>query len=401
MTLTQDWLSRLIAHPTVSSETNLPLIDEIEAALKTAGAVCERFPDPTGLKTSLLARLGPDAPGGLMLSGHVDVVPVAGQEWTVPPFQLTRRDGRLYGRGATDMKGFVACMIALVERLDLEGLTTPLWLAISYDEEVGCVGVRPMLEDMADRGIRPDLIVVGEPTSMQLGLGHKGKMAFRVTATGVPRHSAEAPLALNALHLATDFMTGLRRLQDEIEARGPREQGYSVPYATVHVGKLAGGTAVNLVPDKAELLMECRVMAADDPLGLAERIRNVAAAALAPHKARFAEAALDLEDTGSYPGLATDADDPAVQAFADCLPHGTRECRLSYGTEGGLFAQALEVPVVVCGPGDMQQGHRPDEFIDQGQLMICDRVLLDAVDRFCRGHEETASHVPKQMHGKL
>lgn len=401
MTRTEDWLARLIAHPTVSAETNLPLIDEIEAALKAAGAVCQRFADPTGLKASLLARLGPDAPGGLLLSGHVDVVPVAGQEWTVPPFELTRRNRRLYGRGTTDMKGFVACMMALVERLDFEGLSAPLWLAISYDEEIGCVGVRPMIEDMAVRGIRPDLIVVGEPTSMQLGLGHKGKMAFRVTATGVPRHSAEAPLALNALHLASDLITGLRRLQDEIEARGPREEGYSVPYATVHVGRLAGGTAVNLVPDKAELLLECRLMAADDPLGLAERIRNAAAAALAAHKARFPEAALEVEDTGSYPGLATDADDPAVQAFADCLPHGTRECRLSYGTEGGLFAQALEVPVVVCGPGDMQQGHRPDEFIDESQLRLCDRALLDAVDRFCRGNEETASHVPKQMHGKL
>jgi acetylornithine deacetylase len=401
VTATEDWLGRLIAYPTVSAETNLPLIDEIEAALMKAGAVCERFPDATGRKASLLARFGPDVPGGLMLSGHVDVVPVAGQDWTVPPFEMTHSDGRLYGRGSADMKGFVACMMALAERLDPQFLTAPLWLAISYDEEIGCVGVRPMIEEIADRGIRPDLIMVGEPTSMQLGLGHKGKMAFRVNATGVPRHSAEAPLALNALHLATDFIVGIRRLQDEIEARGPREEGYSVPYATVHVGKLSGGTAVNLVPDRAELLMECRLMAADDPLAMAERIRKIAASALAPHRARFAEAAIDVEDSGSYPGLSTEADDPAVEAFEQCLPEGTAECRVSFGTEGGLFAQALEVPVVICGPGNMEQGHRPDEFIDQSQLAACDSLLLDVVDRFCRGTQETASHVPKQMNGKL
>ncbi|GGB05921.1 acetylornithine deacetylase [Brucella endophytica] len=386
MTPTEDWLGRLIAHPTISADTNLPLITEIEAALMKAGAICERFPDETGQKASLLARFGPDVPGGLMLSGHVDVVPVAGQDWTVPPFAMTRRERRLYGRGSADMKGFVASVMALGEKLHSVRFTAPLWIAISYDEEIGCVGVRPMIDDIDARGIRPDLIVVGEPTSMQLGLGHKGKMAFRVTATGVPRHSAEAPLALNALHIATDFISRLRRLQDEIEAHGLREPDYSVPYATVHVGRLAGGTAVNLVPDKAEMLMECRVMAADDPLALAERIRKIGEAVVEPYRARFAEAALDVKDTGNYPGLATDADDPAVLAFAGCLPAGTPHCRLSFGTEAGLFAQALEAPVIICGPGNMEQGHCPDEFIAESQLALCDAVLARAVDRFCRGY---------------
>ncbi|AYD04810.1 acetylornithine deacetylase [Neorhizobium sp. NCHU2750] len=384
MTETENWLGRLIAHPAVSADTNLPLIDEIETHLVAAGAICERFPDATGTKAALLARFGPDAAGGLMLSGHVDVVPAMGQAWTVPPFEATWLEGRIYGRGSTDMKGFVASVMALVERLEPETLTAPLWLAISYDEEIGCVGVRPMLEEIADRGIRPDLIVVGEPTSMQLGLGHKGKMAFSVAATGTPRHSSEAPLVVNALHLATDFVVGLRGLQDEIEAKGPREEGYSVPYATVHVGKLAGGTAVNLVPDRAELLMECRIMAADDPLALVERIRKIASAAARPYQARFGEADITVEDTGSYPGLATEVDDPAVEAFRGCLPEGTADCRVSFGTEGGLFAQSLDVPVVICGPGSMEQGHRPDEFIERSQLIACDRMLLEAVHRFCR-----------------
>ncbi|OBZ95548.1 hypothetical protein ADU59_09085 [Pararhizobium polonicum] len=385
MTPTEAWLERLIAHPTVSADTNLPLIEEIETALCGAGAACERFTDPTGLKASLLARFGPDLPGGLMLSGHVDVVPVAGQNWTVPPFTMTRSNGRLFGRGSADMKGFVASIMSLSERLASITLTAPLWIAISYDEEIGCVGVRPMLDDIAARGIRPDLIVVGEPTSMQLGLGHKGKMAFHASIKGVARHSAEAPLALNALHLAADFITGLRRLQDDIEARGPREAGYSIPYATVHVGKLTGGTAVNLVPDHAELQMECRMMAADDPLALADSIRKVANATVAPHRSRFADAAIIVDNAGSYPGLATDIQEPAVQAFAACLPDGTIECRLSFGTEGGLFAQALDVPVVICGPGNMDQGHRPDEFVERTQLALCDDVLFAAVNRFCQG----------------
>lgn len=401
MTAAQEWLTRLIAHPTVSSDTNLPLIEEIETALVNVGAVCERFYDATGLKASLLARLGPAVPGGLMLSGHVDVVPVAGQEWTVPAFTLTRKDGKLYGRGTTDMKGFIACAMALAETLDVNNLAAPLWLAISYDEEIGCVGVRPMLEEIAGRDILPDLIVVGEPTSMQLGLGHKGKMAFHVQTSGVARHSAEAPLALNALHIASDFISGLRKVQDEIEARGPREPGYSVPYATVHVGKLSGGTAVNLVPDRAELLMECRMMASDDPLALAEQIRKAGAAAVAPYRERFKQAAIDIELTGNYPGHSVDASHPVVQAFAECLPKGSKECRLSFGTEAGLFAQALDVPVVICGPGNMEQGHRPDEFIEATQLDVCDLVLAKAAARFCVRRPQLASHVPKQMHGKL
>jgi acetylornithine deacetylase len=336
-----------------------------------------------------------------MLSGHVDVVPVAGQDWTVPPFNLTRKNGRLYGRGTTDMKGFVASALALAETIDVKSLAAPLWLAISYDEEIGCVGVRPMLEEIAARDILPDLIVIGEPTSMQLGLGHKGKMAFHVKATGVPRHSAEAPLALNALHIATDFIASLRRLQDEIEARGPREPGYSVPYATVHVGKLTGGTAVNLVPDHAELLMECRMMAADDPLALAEQVRKAGAAGVAPHKERFKEASIDIEITGNYPGHSIDGSHPVVQAFASCLPKGSKECRVSFGTEAGLFAQALDVPVVICGPGSMDQGHRPDEFVEETQLAVCDAVIAAAVIRFCASRRLLASYVPKQMHGKM
>ncbi len=380
MTPTENWLSRLIAHPTVSADSNLPLIAELEQALTALGADCTRFPDPTGQKAALLARLGPDAPGGLMLSGHVDVVPTVGQDWTVPPFEMTRQGTRLYGRGTTDMKGFVAAMLALAQRAPT--LTRPLWLAISYDEEVGCIGVRPMLAALSARNIRPDLVVVGEPTAMQLGLGHKGKLAFTVTAKGTARHSSEAPLALNALHLAADFMAGVRALQDDIARDGPAEGGYSVPHATLHVGRLTGGTVVNLVPDSAELLMELRLLASDDATALTQRLHDLAAQIVAPHRAAHPAAALTLTETGSYPGLSTPLS-PAVSTFATCLPPGTQPCKLSYGTEGGLFAQRLGVPVVICGPGDMAQGHRPDEYIETTQLAACDTALDAALERFC------------------
>ncbi len=384
---TLGWLDRLVAFPTVSAETNLPLLDAAEDALRAAGASCERFPDDTGTKAALLARIGPDVAGGLMLSGHVDVVPVEGQDWTMPPFRMTRRDGRLYGRGTADMKGFVAAMLALAQRsagrtLD-RPLARPLWLALSYDEEIGCVGVRPMLAQMAARGIRPDLVVVGEPTSLRPALGHKGKMAFSATATGVPRHSAEAPLALNALHLAADFMSHLRALQTEIAATGPRDDGYCVPHATVHVGKLEGGTVVNLVPAEARMLIEARFLACEDADALAARLRDAARTALAPHVTSFPKAAINLIETGRYPGLATAADAPALRRFAGCLAPGATPRVVDFGTEGGVFAACLGVPVVVCGPGNMDQGHRPDEYVTETDLAACDRMLDAALARFC------------------
>jgi acetylornithine deacetylase len=383
MTATAEWLARLVAEPTVSATPNRALVERLAGELSALGAVCRVFPDAGGQKASLLARIGPAGAGGLMLSGHVDVVPVEGQDWTRPPFALTRGAGRLYGRGTADMKGFVAAMLALAGRV--HGNARPLWLALSHDEEVGCVGVRPMLAAMAAEGLRPELVVVGEPTSLRVGLGHKGKVAFAVTARGRARHSAEAPLGLNALHLAADVMGGLRALQDEIVATGPREAGYGVPFTTLHVGRLTGGSAVNLVPAQAEMLVEVRHLAAETADDWARRLNDMAEAVVAPLRARFPEAALMVTETGRYPGFAARGDEPAIAAFAAGLPGGAGPCRLDFGTEAGLYAQALGVPVVVCGPGDMAQGHRPDEFIEEDQLVLCDRMLDRAVAQFCAG----------------
>lgn len=370
--VTEDWLVRLLRFPSISAAGNLDLIAMIEAAF--SGAACWRFPDVTGQKSALLLRIGPDVAGGLMLSGHLDVVPVLGQNWTYPPFEATFAGGRIYGRGSADMKGFVAASIAAA--LGAGPLDRPLWLALSCDEEIGCVGVRPMLAAMAQLGIATDLIIVGEPTQMQIGLGHKGKVAFSVTATGVSGHSAEAPLALNALHILADFMAALRGMQDDLAtgAAGP----YSIPYPTVHVGRINGGGAVNLVPNAAEMGFELRFTG--DPDALLARIYAAAAQVIAPYRARFSDADLVLTQTNAYPAFAID---PAqLSDFTAIWPHTT--CHLSYGTEAGLFAQSIPAPVVICGPGNMAQGHREDEYIDTAQLAACDDMLRRAIKQYCQ-----------------
>ena len=383
MTPTETWLARLIAFPTVSADSNLALIGMVEQALQTLGAALWRFPDATGQKTALLARLGPDVAGGLMLSAHVDTVPVTGQSWTHPPFDLTAKGGRLYGRGTTDMKGFVAAMLTAATRHAGARLTKPLWLALSYDEEVGCIGVRPMLAAITARNIRPDLVLAGEPTMLGLGLGHKGKIALTATAQGTNRHSAEAPLACNALHLAADFTQGLRALQDRLAQSGAREDGYSVPYATVHLGRLTGGTVVNLVPDRAEMLLEIRHGAGDDADALLAEVQTIATRVTAPYRLVFPTADLQVTETNRYPALSSAATTPAIAAFAALLPDATPR-NLSFGTEGGLFADALKAPVIICGPGDMAQGHTADEYIEAAQLAACDALLDRAIPRFCQ-----------------
>jgi acetylornithine deacetylase len=369
----------LLRHESLSAANNLDLIAEIEAAM--TGATCQRFMDATGQKSALLVRIGPDVAGGLMLSGHVDVVPVTGQNWRYPPFEATFYQGRIYGRGAADMKGFVAASLAAAQAAG--PLDRPLWLALSYDEEIGCVGVRPMIAAMAQMGLAPDLIIVGEPTQMQIGLGHKGKIAFSATALGVSGHSAEAPLALNALHILADFMAVLRAIQDDLAtaATGP----YSIPYPTVHVGRIHGGEAVNLVPNTAEMGFELRFSAQDDAGALIARIYDAAAQVIAPYRARFPKAALVLTQTNAYPAF--DIYPALLSDFKSIWQQPM--CHLSYGTEAGLFAQSLPAPVVICGPGNMAQGHREDEYIETAQLAACDDMLRRAIQQFCKNSQRT------------
>jgi acetylornithine deacetylase len=377
-------LERLIAFPTVSRDPNLGLIDWVRALLAERGVACRLVPDAGGTKANLYATIGPAERPGVMLSGHTDVVPVDGQDWSVPPFALTRRDGRLYGRGAADMKGFLACALGAALAASERRLRTPLHLAFSHDEETGCLGVRRLIDVLAEAPVRPAFAIVGEPTSMRVATGHKGKTALRAVCIGREGHSALAPLAMNALHLGCDLVAAVRERQAGIERAGPRDGDYDVPYTTLHVGRMEGGTVVNIVPNRCELELEIRNVAGDDPGRLVEALRADAARIVAAARERAAEADIRIEVTNGYPGLGT-APDAAVVAFVKALTGANGTIKVAYGTEGGLFAERLGLPTVVCGPGSMAEGHRPDEFVTEEEIGRCDAMLAALVDRLEAG----------------
>lgn len=377
-------LERLIGFDTVSAKSNLDLMGYVQGLLGVAGIEAVLVPDATGQKANLYATVGPADVPGVILSGHVDVVPVDGQLWSRPAFALTQSDGRLYGRGVTDMKGFVACAIAAVLRAQTMDLKVPVILALSHDEEIGCQGVPSMLDAMAGWPVPARMCLVGEPTSMQVATGHKGKIALRATCTGRELHSAMAPLGLNALHLGAEFLGAVRDLQAEVAATGARDDDYDVPYTTLHVGKFNGGVQVNIVPKTCVLDFEIRSLAGEDTDGLIATLRSAAEAIVAPHRAAFPEAAIVVERLWDYPGLGTSPDADVV-TFAKGLVGGNGTIKVPYGTEGGMFAQRLGVPTVICGPGSMTQGHTPDEFIEIEQLARCEAMLDTLLGRLVAG----------------
>jgi acetylornithine deacetylase len=380
----RDILDRLVAFDTTSSKPNMALIDHVKGLLEGAGIAVTLVPDPKGGKANLYATVGPEGAGGVMLSGHTDVVPVDGQAWTHPPFSLTESDGRLYGRGTADMKGFVACAIEAMLLAARCPLKVPLHLALSYDEEVGCMGVRSLIDLLAGAPVKPRFCIVGEPTGMQVATGHKGKVALRATCTGREGHSALAPLALNALHLAADFLGAVRALQAEVAATGLKDGDYDVPYTTLHVGKMAGGVQVNIVPNQATLDFEIRALAGEDVAGLIARLATAAEAIVAPLRAAFPEAAIRVERLWDYPGLGTPPDAEVVR-FVKGLTGANGTIKVAFGTEGGLFDQRLGIPTVICGPGSMAQGHKPDEFVTVEQLDRCRAMLAALVARLEAG----------------
>lgn len=381
---TQEILARLIGFDTVSHRPNLALMEWVRDLLAASGITAQLIPDATGTKANLYATTGPRGIGGVMLSGHTDVVPVEGQHWTRPPFALTAEGDRLYGRGTTDMKGFVACAItAMLKAADMP-LATPLHLALSHDEEVGCLGVRSLIDMLEGAPVRPAMCIVGEPTGMQVATGHKGKIALRATCTGREGHSALAPLALNALHLAGDFISAVRGLQADIALNGPRDGDYDVPYTTVHIGKMSGGVQVNIVPNTAVLDFEIRSLAQDDPEALILRLRDAAERIVAPLRDQFPEAAIRIERLWDYPGLGTPSD-AAVVNFVKSLTGANGTIKVAFGTEGGLFDRQLGIPTVICGPGSMAQGHKPDEYVTLEQLSRCEAMLDRLIDRLRAG----------------
>ena len=364
-------LDRLIGFNTVSANSNLALIDFVESHLRDRGFVLHRMPDSTGRKAGLYARIGPSG-DGLLLSAHSDVVPAEHQGWSRDPFQLTRERGRLYGRGTTDMKGFLASMLALADRASKADLKEPLKLSISYDEEVGCLGMANMIGALPDILGTPRAAIVGEPTEMAVAIGHKGKIGLKAVAHGEAGHSSLAPRLENALHVAADFMGRLRGLQNLYAESGAHDSDYAIPHATVHVGKLAGGTALNIVPDRAEMLFEIRHLAEDDPETILGRIHALAGKRI------------DLERTVAYPGLQT-SPTARVTQMACSLAATNATTKVAFGTEAGFFDRS-GIPTVVCGPGSMEgQGHKPDEFVTLDQMAACNAMMERTLTKLTGG----------------
>ncbi len=377
-------LDRLIGFDTVSRNPNIDLMRFIQGLLAEVGVEAELIPDSDGKKANLLATIGPRDGRGVMLSGHTDVVPVDGQDWTKPAFRLTQEDGKYFGRGTADMKGFVACALAAGLKAAKRELKTPLHLAFSYDEEIGCQGVRSMIDLLRDAPVRPAMCIVGEPTSLTVATGHKGKIALKARCVGREGHSALAPLAMNALHLGCDLVSVLREVQDDLRERGAQDGDYDVSYTTVHAAKMQGGVALNIVPNLCEVDFEIRNLAQDDPQKILAGIRDRAEEIVARVRDHAPEASIEISENFSYPGLDTPGTAEVV-GFVKSLTGGNATCKVAFGTEGGLFSQELSIPTVVCGPGSMMQGHKPDEFVEVSQIERCDSMLDTLLDRLETG----------------
>ncbi|MGA9703468.1 acetylornithine deacetylase [Pseudomonas sp.] len=374
MSSSRDLLAQLVRFDTTSRESNLALIDFVRTYLLDHGVACELVYNAHKSKANLLATIGPAEAPGIVLSGHTDVVPVDGQRWTVAPFELTEKDGKLFGRGTADMKGYIACVLASVPALVKASLRMPVHIALSYDEEVGCLGVRSLIERFHGQAVKPLLCVIGEPTELKPVLGHKGKLAVRCEVHGVACHSAYAPAGVNAIEYAARLIGELVRLGETLKAPEQLDERFDPPFSTVQTGVISGGKALNIVPQNCTFDFEVRSLPAQDPWLVTHQLRRYAEQALLPAMQAVSEqCAINFSELSSYPGLATSLESQAaewVAQFCGSRDYGT----VAFGTEGGLFDQA-GIPTVVCGPGSMEQGHKPDEFISLEQLDACDRML--------------------------
>lgn len=375
---TGDILDRLIAFPSVFTDADYTAItDYAISILEPLGVTCHRLEAPGGGRAGLFAVAGPAGPGGVMLSAHLDVVPTTGQNWSTDPFVATLRDGCIFGRGTSDMKGFAAAAIRAMAEAARRPLVQPLKLALSYDEEAGCVGITEMAGSLERTIGLPDLCIVGEPTSMKIVTGHKGKVSRQVTFTGSAGHSAAAPGHVNALHLACDLIGMLRHMQDEIAVTGFQSEAYAVPYSTIHVGNLTGGCALNMIPETAVLQFEIRHLAGEDVEALLARIESAAAGIAAKARERRSEASAEITEFNRYPGfdIASGPEIGFLESVGGHLPVG----KVDYGTDGGVIA-AEGVPVLVCGPGDISRAHKADEYIMLKELAECDAFLGRILD---------------------
>lgn len=383
MMTSREMLEQLVAFNTTSRESNLVLIEFVGRYLTGLGVDYELIHNAEGSKANLYARLGPPGHGGVMLSGHSDVVPVDGQNWSVPPFALTERDGKLYGRGTADMKGFIACILAAIPHFLAQPLAQPLHLAISYDEEVGCLGVRTLLDALSHRADKPAICLIGEPTELQPVLGHKGKLGVRCEVQGAACHSAYAPQGVNAIEYAAKLIHHLTLIGQRLAAPEHHDGRFDPPFTTVQTGLIQGGRALNIVPADCAFDFEVRTLPQDDAQEVARELESYAQRELLPTmRVVNRDAAIRFYPISSYPGLYTAAQSAAARLVAH-LTGSEKFSTVAFGTEGGLFHQS-GIPSVICGPGSMAQGHKPDEFITIEQLNACDALLRRLATWMCQ-----------------
>lgn len=379
-----DMLARLVAFPTVSRDSNLPLIDWVEEHLEGVGARCRRTWNGDETKANLYAAVGPDAPGGVVLSGHTDVVPTDGQDWHTDPFELTERDGLLYGRGSSDMKGFSAVFLSRLAALDTAAMEKPLFLALSYDEEVGCLGIDRMVDDALANFARPDFAIIGEPTSMQIVRAHKSINVFRTVVTGQAAHSSQP-------HRGAGAILAAGRIIEHLESIGRRrradagQSGCEPPWTTVQVGTIKGGTAVNILPARCEFLWEYRGLPDEDQDLIGEAMQTFIEREVLPDLQEFApEASIETTAIARVPPLMPDPEAKAerwVRGLGGVRDGGSGE--VSFATEAGSFQRA-GISSVVCGPGSIDQAHQPNEFVDPAELKRCEAMVDDVFAYLCR-----------------
>lgn len=377
---TRALLRDLVAFPTISEDSNRALIDHLAGRLEAAGARVEVMADASGKKANLFATLGPEGDGGIVLSGHSDVVPVAGQDWTMEPFALTERDGRLYGRGTCDMKGFIAAAVAMAPVFAGRRLSRPLHFAFTHDEEVGCLGARSLAAALTARGLRPSVAIIGEPTSMRIIEGHKGCYEYSTHFTGLAGHASAPDQGVNAVEYAVRYVARLLEVGETLKARAPAASPFDPPWTTVSTGVLTGGNARNVIAAEARVDWEMRPVQPGDADFVKEALRRYCDETLLPAMRRVApEAGIVTEVVGEVEGLVPASDNEARRIVAE-LTGANGAGTVPFGTEAGIF-QSLGMSVVVCGPGSIEQAHKPDEYIAVDQLRDCLTMLERLADR--------------------
>lgn len=373
-------LERLVSFDTTSRNSNLDLIGFVRAYLDAHAVPYRISTDEAGNKANIHAIIGPQSAGGVALSGHVDTVPVDGQAWTTDPFVLRQEGGRLFGRGAADMKGFVASALAAVPHLRQQALCRPMHLFITYDEETTCDGARRLIQDLGESGLRPQFCIVGEPSGLAPVLAHKGRMPMRVRVRGLAGHSSDPGKGVNAVHAAAEAIAWVAAEARRFATEGPFEEGFDPPHTTIHVGTVQGGTILNIIPERAEFVMEWRTIPADDFFREVDRMKAFVAERIEPAMKQVdPETGFTFEIGGWIPGMSLEPGHELTSLIKQ-LTGSNSTAKVSYGTEGGLYQEA-GIPTIVCGPGHIAQAHKPDEWIEQSQLDACDAFVRSLADR--------------------